>query len=176
MIRIFSKNSNVNILYLLFIYALIVLAAYLSCNQKMNAYKVQAEKLEQQIYGLKLKTSKIEEYFSLKNSLIEKESLLMKVVGQQFWVKGVLEAVTKAASSDITIHNLKGYPEGKLKKLEIQGSAVSEYSNLDLVVSKFTLDLHETGLFSTVNLVSTERDVYSPKPRAIFKMLCDIKE
>ena len=61
------------------------------------------------------------------------------------------------------------------RRLHIKGEVYSEYSNLDLAISQYTLDMNDSPYFSNAEIVSNERDIYSPVPKATFEVVCDLK-
>jgi hypothetical protein len=65
---------------------------------------------------------------------------------------------------------------GKLpKELMVKAQVISEYTNLDLIISQYTLSLNESPFFGNVRLINSERDIYSPVPKALFEMSCELK-
>ena len=138
-------------------------------------YKTLAGRAEDQIEEIEPMIRKIEEYRKKEREFQARKTLLNQAVGRQPLWWGVLKELSIITPAEVTLHNLTVQSGRVPKKMEIVGVVVSEYTNLDLAISQYTLGLSESPFFTNVELVSSERDVYSPVPRALFQITCDLK-
>jgi hypothetical protein len=117
----------------------------------------------------------INDYYDLKKRYEERQTLLNRAVGRQPIWWGVLKELAQITPEEITLHRLELKSSGTPRKLVLVGEVLSEYTNVDLAISQYTMTLSESSFFANVDLVSTERDVYSPLPRAIFQISMELK-
>ncbi len=128
---------------------------------------------QMQQYGPSVKD--VNDYLQMKKNLEERESLLTRAIGRQPLWLGVLKELSVITPTQVSLQRFEVKPGDAHRQLTIVGEVVSEYANLDLTLSQYTLSMSDSPYFANVKLVSSERDVYSPVPKAVFKMTCDLK-
>ncbi len=160
---------------LIFPLLLLIMLGFYGINYgRKLIYTTIAKRAENQILQLTPKVREIQEYFEFRRLLREREELLNKAVGRQPLWWGILKELSNIVPEEIVINRLEVLPEKEPKQLLIEGEAMSEYTNLDLVISQFTLSLNDSPYFSNVHLLTSERDIYSPIPKARFEIVCDL--
>ena len=136
-------------------------------------YNTILDRTHRQITQMEPKVKKIEEYFELKKRLKEREDLLAKAIGRQPLWWGILKELSNITPEEVTLNKLE--IEAKTpKEMRLEGEVISEYTNLDLVISQFTLNLNDSPYFSNVRLVSSERVMFSAIPKARFEIVCEL--
>lgn len=136
-------------------------------------YNAILDRTQKQIVQMTPKVKEIEEYFELKKRLKERENLLVKAIGRQPLWWGVLKELSNITPEEITLNKLEIEAKNP-KKMHLEGEVISEYTNLDLIISQFTLNLSDSPYFSNVRLVSSEREMFSAIPKARFEIVCDL--
>lgn len=142
---------------------------------KIAWYQRMNKGADTQVEKYSPKVSEIEDYIALKNSVTEKESLLRRAIGRNPLLWGVLKELTLLTPNDVTLHSLEIAGGVETKKLVIKGEVVSEYTNINLYILNYTLKLEDSPFFENVELISSERDLYSPVPKAVFEIVCNLK-
>ncbi len=137
-------------------------------------YKGITKRIENQITSLTPLVKEIQDYLSLKKTLSERETLLKKAIGRQPLWWAILKELSNITPKEITLHRLEIESRQNSKELTLIGEVVTEYTNLDLAISQYTLNLDESPFFTNVRLISSERDIYSPIPKANFEIACEI--
>ncbi|MCP4652172.1 MAG: pilus assembly protein PilM [Candidatus Omnitrophica bacterium] len=138
-------------------------------------YKTIETRAQSQIGQYSPIVKDVNDYLEIKRKLEEREALLAKAIGKQPLWGGVLKELSNITPQEVVLHRFE-VVAGKLpRQLTIIGEVVSEYTNLDLAISQYTLNMSESPYFSDVKLVSSERDIYSPVPKALFEIMCDLK-
>ncbi len=152
----------------------ILLGFYAFSYGRALLYKGVAKRMENQIRSLTPLVKEIKEYLLLKKTLAERESLLKRAVGRQPLWWAILKELSNITPKEITLHRLEIVSRKGLKELTIIGEVATQYTNLDLAISQYTLNLDESPFFTNVRLISSERDMYSPIPKANFEIICEI--
>lgn len=116
----------------------------------------------------------IGEYNSFKAELQKGESLLAKAIGKQPLWPGVLKELSNITPREVTLSRLEIVPGTVPRSMLLIGEVMSEYTNLDLALSQFTLNLKDSPFFGNVDF-NSKRDEYSPVPRATFEITCELK-
>ena len=148
---------------------------YFAAYGRMLVLNTMTTRAEAQIQQFSSMVHDINDYLEVKRKLEERESLLSRAIGRQPLWLGVLKELSRITPQEISLHRLEVKPGEAKKQLVITGEVVSEYTNLDLALSQYTLSMSESPFFSDVKMVSSERDVYSPIPKAIFQIVCELK-
>lgn len=152
-----------------------IIGFYLLSYGRSLIYKTLAKKAEIHLNQFAPILAQIDEYVSLQNSLSERKNLLNKAIGRQPMWYGILKELSNITPQEVTLRSLTVGAGQIPRKLEIVGVVVSEYSNLDLAISQYTLNLSESPFFTNVEPISTERDIYSAVPKALFRISCELK-
>jgi type IV pilus assembly protein PilM len=148
---------------------------YFAAYGRMLVLNTMTTRAEAQIQQFSSMVHDINDYLEVKRKLEERESLLARAIGRQPLWLGVLKELSHITPQEISLHKVEVKPGAIKKQLVVTGEVVSEYTNLDLALSQYTLSMSESPFFSDVKLVSSERDVYSPVPKAIFQIVCELK-
>jgi type IV pilus assembly protein PilM len=151
-----------------------ILSFYAFSYRRVLAYKTTLAKAKVQIKQLVPTVKEIKEYLAFKKSLSHKETLLALAIGRQPLWWGILKELSNITPREVTLSQLIIEPKEKPKKMVLIGEVVSEYTNLDLAISQYTLNLNESPYFTNVRLISSERDIYSSIPKATFEIVCDL--
>ncbi len=136
-------------------------------------YSAILERTYRQITQMKPKIKEIEKYFELRNQFKKREDLLTKAIGRQPLWWGILKELSNIIPEEVTLNKLEIDTKNP-KEMCLEGEVISEYTNLDLVISQFTLNLNDSPYFSNVRLVSSERVMFSAIPKARFEIVCDL--
>lgn len=133
------------------------------------------QRAEKQIQQFESQIKDIQDYLALKQSRDSRESLLNRAIGRQPLWWGVLKELSVITPEEVTVYSVSVKPGENPKKMVILGVVVSEYTNIDLKLSQYTIVLNESPFFANVKLVGSEKDEYSPIPKARFEIICDLK-
>jgi len=152
----------------------IILGTYTFSYGKCLLYKKLINATQLEINGLSSKIKQIKDYMALKGILTERKSLLENAIGRQPLWMGVLKELSNITPQGMALRHLKVERKGKGRKLYLAGEVLAEYTTIDLAISQYLVALDDSPFFTNVKLVSTERDVYSPIPKADFEIECDL--
>jgi len=154
---------------------IVFLGMYLYSYGRGLIYQGLTVRNESGLRQMEASVKEINDYYDLKKRYEERQTLLNRAVGRQPIWWGVLKELAQITPEEITLHRLELKSSGTPRKLVLVGEVLSEYTNVDLAISQYTMTLSESSFFANVDLVSTERDVYSPLPRAIFQISMELK-
>ena len=157
------------------LFLVIILGVYSFIYGRSIILKTIAKRSEVHMANLAPTIKKINDYLVLKSAINEKESLLGRAIGKQPLWWGVLKELSIVTPQEVTLHKLEVKGGTVPREINIKGEVISEYSNLDLAISQYTLNLSESPFFGNVRLVTSERDIYSPVPKANFEIACELK-
>lgn len=167
--------------FLLFISRLIfpvvlvlVLSGYVVSYLNIFRYRIVKTHIQTQLKEIKPKVEKVNKYLKAKEELDKKRTTLETAIGKQpnWW--GIFKSLSNITPDEVTLQSLEVKGGTYPKKIEIKGEVMSEYANLDLAISQYTLNLDESPFFTNVKLVSSERDEYSPIPTATFTIAAEL--
>jgi type IV pilus assembly protein PilM len=136
-------------------------------------YKLLIKRTETNINNLQPIVSRVKEYVALKSKIDQRRGLLEKAVGRQPLWWGMLKELSIITPQEVILDKII---TTKMQPLEIRliGETLAKYTTVDLALSQYLLALDESPFFSRVQLVSTQKDMYSPIPRASFEIVCQL--
>jgi type IV pilus assembly protein PilM len=153
---------------------IIVLGLYAFSYGRALLYHTLAAKTEIQLTKLAPLVDEINASLSMMRSLSERESLLSKAIGRQPLWWGILKELSNITPQEVTLTRLEIRRSETGKQLVLVGEVTTEYTNLDLIIAQFNLNLEESPYFTDVDLISSKRDLYSPIPKSIFEIVCNL--
>ena len=137
-----------------------------------NKYKSLIVKINKDIGRLEVTASKAKEYLNIKTKFEERKQALEKAKGKQPVWWGALKELSNITPSQIVLSNITTVPGKEPKEISLIGRIVAKYTVVDVELSQFILSLDDSPYFENVELVSTEKDMYSPIPAAKFEIRC----
>ena len=151
-----------------------ILGVYAFTYGRCLLYKKLIASTQLEIDGLMPHIKQIKGYMAMKGILTERKSLLANAIGRQPLWWGILKELSRITPNGIALRHLKIENKGRGKQLTLSGEVFAEYTTIDLAISQYLVALDDSPFFTNVNLISTERDVYSSVPKADFKIECDL--
>lgn len=152
----------------------IFLGIYSFSYLRLLRFKTRISRVQEQIVYLTPLVEEIKECLSFEKIFLERESLLTRSIGRQPLWWGMLKELSNITPSEVTLYHLEVKGGGSPKKLNISGEVISEYTDLNLAITQYTHNLTNSPYFSKVDLPLLEKDMYSPIPKAIFEISCQL--
>jgi len=118
--------------------------------------------------------AKAKEYVTLKSKIDERRNLLEKAVGKQPLWWGILKELSVITPQEVVLDKIITTEKKEPLEIRLLGEILAKYTTVDLALSQYLLALDESPFFSRVQLVSTEKDMYSVMPRANFEIVCQM--
>ena len=115
------------------------------------------------------------EYLALKSKIDQRKNLLSKAVGRQPLWWGIFKELSIITPQEVVLSKIITTEQKKPFEVHLVGEILAKYTTVDLALSQYLLALDESPFFSRVQLVSTEKDMYSVIPRANFEIVCQLK-
>lgn len=153
---------------------ILLVGFYMVSYGKGKFYEKLTQDAQRQIKELKPKVEKVDEYIAFRNRLLEGESLLKQAVGKHPLWWGILKELTNITPPEVTLHSLEIKAGQTPKKVILVGEVMSQYTDLDMALSQYILNLEESPYFAKPTH-QRKRDEYSHIPRAIFEIVCEVK-
>jgi hypothetical protein len=136
-------------------------------------YKVIINRINADIARLEPTAKSVKEYKEIKSKLEERKDLLQKVKGKQPLWWGLFKEISNITSKDVILQKIS-VDSGEPKKLRMMGKIFAKYTIVDLALSQYIMSLDDSPYFSSVQLVSSKTDMYSPIPAANFEIVCQL--
>jgi len=152
----------------------IILGIYAFSYGNILRYKEQINKVQTDIGRLSPMVKQINDYLAMKGILTERKSLLKNAIGQQPLWWGILKELSNITPSGAALRHLDISKKGGRRELRLTGEVFAQYTTIDVATSQYLIALGKSPFFTNVRLISTERDVYSPVPKANFEIVCDL--
>ena len=137
-------------------------------------YKVLINKAKQDIVKLEPIVQKANEYLVLKSQIDQRKNLLEKAVGRQPLWWGALKELSVITPAEVVLNKITTTEKKEPLELRLVGEIFAKYTTVDLALSQYLLALDESPFFNRVQLVSTQKDMYSLTPRASFEIICQL--
>ena len=137
-------------------------------------YKILIARKETTVNQLTPVVDRIKQYLQIKERIEERKKLLAKAVGRQPLWWGILKELSSITPDEVVLNKI--ITDEKKKPLEIRlgGEIIAKYTTVDLALSQYLLALDESPFFQRVQLVNTQKDMYSAMPRANFEIICQL--
>lgn len=155
--------------------ALLLIAFYAYCGGRAKFYDIVSRQTQKSIEEYQPTLDKIQEYFDYNKKLQEGEVLLKQAVGKQPLLWGVMKELSNITPGEVTLHRLSIAAGEFPRKMVLVGEVMSEFTNLNLALSQYTINLEDSPYFSNVKLISQDRDQYSSTPKSAFELSCELK-
>ncbi|MFH1338951.1 MAG: pilus assembly protein PilM [Candidatus Omnitrophota bacterium] len=117
---------------------------------------------------------KVREYLALKSKIEQRKGLLEKAVGRQPLWWGALKELSVITPQEVVLAKIVTTENKEPLEIRLTGEILAKYTTVDLALSQYLLALDESVFFSRVQLVSTQKDMYSVIPRARFEIICQL--
>lgn len=147
---------------------------YLGVSAQVANYKRLITNAESGLEQMEVTVSQIQILDQKKANYEKRKGLLDKAVGRQPLWHGVLKELSHITSDNIVLKKIEVMEQEQPQQLLLQGLVAQTYTSLDVALSQYLIALDESPFFERVQLVSTDRDPYSPTPRAEFKVSCQL--
>ncbi|MFC1592395.1 pilus assembly protein PilM [Candidatus Omnitrophota bacterium] len=117
---------------------------------------------------------RIKQYLSLKNKIDQRKNLLEKAIGRQPLWWGILKELSNITPAEVVLSKISSSENKNPLEIRLTGEILAKYTTVDLALSQYLLALDESLFFVRVQLVSTQKDMYSAVPRASFEIICQL--
>lgn len=151
----------------------LILSFYAVTYGNALSYKVLITKVNADIARLEPTANSVKEYMEMKAKLEERKELLQKVKGRQPLWWGLFREISNITPKEVILQKMSVDPT-EPKKLKLTGKIYAKYTIVDLALSQYILTLDDSPYFSSVQLVSSKTDMYSPIPAANFEIVCQL--
>ena len=159
---------------LFFLFLAGILGVFSFSYSKCLLYKKLINTTKVEISEFSTRVKEIKDYMAMKGILTERKSLLENAIGRQPLWWGMLKELSNITPSSMALRNLRIERDKNKRKIYIIGEVFAEYITIDLSISQYLVAMDESPYFTNVRPVSTERDVYSPVPKANFEIVADL--
>jgi len=170
--KIYFLVTLIRISFFLFLGSL--LGFYAFSYARCLLYKKLINATQAEITSFAPKVNRIKDYLTLKGILTERRSLVENVIGGQPLWWGILKELSNITPPGMVLGRIDIKTKDTKKELHLVGEVFAEYTTIDLAISQYFVALEESPYFTNVKPVSTERDIYSPIPKANFYIVCDL--
>lgn len=151
----------------------VVLSFYaLSYGNALN-YRVLINRINADIARIEPTAKSVREYNEIKSKLEERRSLLQKAKGKQPLWWGLFKELSNITPKDVVMQKMS-VEQGEPKKIRLIGKIIAKYTIVDLALSQYIMVLGDSPYFSTVQLILSKTDMYSPVPAATFEIVCQL--
>ncbi|MBU1871175.1 MAG: pilus assembly protein PilM [Candidatus Omnitrophica bacterium] len=137
-------------------------------------YKNLIEGTEFNISKLEPIVARVKEYLALKNKIDQRKDLLEKAVGRQPLWWGMLKELSNITPGEVILSRIITSENKDPLEIRLLGEILAKYTTVDLALSQYLMALDESLFFVRVQLVSTQKDMYSAIPRANFEIVCQL--
>jgi type IV pilus assembly protein PilM len=137
-------------------------------------YKRLIAEAEASINKLDPVVAKVKEYLALKSKIEQRRNLLEKAVGRQPLWWGVLKELSAITPQEVVLEKIVTTKKKERLEIRLIGEILAKYTTVDLALSQYLLALDGSPFFSRVQLISTQKDMYSVIPRARFEIVCQL--
>lgn len=137
-------------------------------------YRGYLQKASAQVAQLEQSVALIHEYERLEASIAGRESVLQRTVSRQPLWLGVLKELSRVTPEGIRLTAVRTVPEAVPLQLAVEGEILPSYTSVEVLYSQYQLALEGSPFFSHIRLVTMEKDPYSPTPRALFHLTCQL--
>lgn len=151
----------------------LILSFYAVTYANALNYKVLINKINANIITLEPTAKSVKQYMEIKSKLEERKDLLQKVKGKQPLWWGLFRELSNITPKDVILQKIT-VDKSEPKKLKLTGKIFAKYTIVDLALSQYIMVLDDSPYFSSVQLVSSKTDMYSPVPAATFEILCQL--
>lgn len=136
-------------------------------------YKVLINRINGDIARLDPTARSVKEYMQIKAKLEERKELLQKAKGKQPLWWGLFKELSNITPKDVILQTIS-VDTSEPKKIRMTGKIFAKYTIVDLALSQYIMVLDDSPYFSSVQLVSSKTDMYSPIPAATFEVVCQL--
>ena len=147
---------------------------YISTYVSAFRYKALIRTTQENINNLEPIVNRVKEYLGLKSKIDQRKSLLEKAVGGQPLWWGILKELSVITPPEVVLSKITTTEKKQPLEIHLNGEIFAKYTTVDLALSQYLLALDESVFFSRVQLVSTQKDMYSVIPRASFEIICQL--
>lgn len=137
-------------------------------------YKKLLGKIDSQIGSLEPVAVEVKEYLNMKSRLDQRKELLEKAKGHQPNWREMLKELSNITPPEVTFEKLIALDQKEPKEIRMTGTIVAKYTVIDLALSQYLITLEESPFFSNVELISSQKDMFSPVPKAAFEISCKL--
>ncbi|MFH1768663.1 MAG: pilus assembly protein PilM, partial [Candidatus Omnitrophota bacterium] len=158
-----------------FIMLLFIITAMFIFSKSRNIHCQQLiVSTEAEIARLVPNINKINAYLTIEKELAQRKSLLTRAIGRQPLWSGILKELSNITPKGIVLKRLQIDRKQEKRVLLLIGEVLAEYTTVDLAISQYLVSLDASPYFVKVKPLSTERDFYSPIPKAQFEIECEM--
>ncbi|MDD5729571.1 MAG: PilN domain-containing protein, partial [Candidatus Omnitrophica bacterium] len=137
-------------------------------------YQRLIKNVREQVNQLKPTADKVKDYLGMKTRLEERKQLLDKAKGRQPLWSGVFKELSNVTPQEVIIKKITAVSNKEQKEIHIFGRITAKYTNIDVALSQYVMSLDESPFFSSVEMVSSTKDMYSAVPAANFEIVCKL--
>ncbi|MFH1577959.1 MAG: pilus assembly protein PilM [Candidatus Omnitrophota bacterium] len=135
-------------------------------------YKALVAQAEGNLDKLGPSINTVNEFLSLKSMISQRKNLLEDAVGRQPLWWGIFKELSIITPPEVILNKITTVKKQYPLEIRLAGEIFAKYTTVDLALSQYLLALDESPFFSRVQLVSTQKDMYSAVPRASFVIVC----